>query len=477
MLRKHGFAVLEAATGEDALRLSDAEHPDLVLLDVNLPDIHGFDVARRMKAAEMTRHTPILHLSASAIRPEDRVGGLAAGADAYLVEPVDPGELVANIHALLRLRNAEAGLQRTSAILAAVVESSPLGIAVFDEEHILRWNPAAERLFGIQSADVEGRSMTAIPWPPSLARHRDVASRLAQREAIAPIEYEYTREDGTAIDVAMFAAPLAHSRGYVAIFEDISNRKRFERERSEWLVRERQARAEAEYANRLKDEFLATLSHELRTPLNAILGWLMMLRQEMVDAEKRDHALDVIERNARAQQQIINDILEVAQIVRGQLRLEPQSVDVAAAVQTAIESVRPAAAAKRQNMTVEVPPQPAIVSADPARIQQILWNLLSNATKYTPRDGRIDVTVFAGASDVEITIRDNGIGIAPEMLPHVFERFRQGDAGPTREYGGLGLGLALVRHLAEMHGGSVRAASEGLGHGAAFTLSLPLAAV
>ena len=476
MLRKHGFAVIEAATGEDALRLSGAEHPDLVLLDVNLPDIHGFDVARQMKAAELTRNTPILHLSASSIRPEDRVSGLAAGADAYLVEPVDPGELVANIQALLRLRNAETGLQRTSAILAAVVESSPLGIAVFDGEFILRWNPAAERLFGIAAGDVEGRAMTAIPWPPFLARHRDVAARIGQGEAIAPIEYEYQRQDGTKVDVAMFAAPLAHSGGYVALFEDISSRKRFERERSEWLVRERQARTEAEYANRLKDEFLATLSHELRTPLNAILGWLMMLRQETIDAEKRTHALQVIERNARAQQQIINDILEVAQIVRGQLRLDMQAVDLAAAVETAIESVRPAAAAKRQTIALDVPPLSAIVSADPARVQQILWNLLSNATKYTPRDGRIDVTVHVGAADAEITIRDNGIGIAPETLPHVFERFRQGDAGPTREYGGLGLGLAIVRHLAEMHGGSVRAASEGLGHGAAFTLVLPLAA-
>ena len=473
MLRKHGFAVIEAATGEDALRLSGVEQPDLILLDVNLPDIHGFDVARQMKAAEPTRNTPILHLSASSIRPEDRVGGLVAGADAYLVEPVDPGELVANIHALLRMRNAEAGLQRTSAILAAVVESSPLGIAVFDGELILRWNPAAERLFGIRALDVEGHPMTAVPWPPFLERHRDLTARIAQGEAIAPIEYEYDREDGAKIDVAMFAAPLAHSRAYVAIFEDISSRKRFERERGEWLVRERQARTEAEYANRLKDEFLATLSHELRTPLNAILGWLMMLRQESVDAEKRVHALEVIERNARAQQQIINDILEVAQIVRGQLRLEMQPVDVAAAVETAIESVRPTAAAKRQTITVEVPPAPAMVSADPARVQQILWNLLSNAMKYTPRDGRIDVTVRTAPADVEIAICDNGIGIAPETLPHVFERFRQGDAGPTREYGGLGLGLALVRHLAEMHGGSVRAASEGVGRGAAFTISLP----
>jgi signal transduction histidine kinase len=260
------------------------------------------------------------------------------------------------------------------------------------------------------------------------------------------------------------------------VFEDVSARKRLERERATWLARERDARRDAEAANRLKDEFLATLSHELRTPLNAILGWLQMLRQSNIEGEKRERALEVIERNAHAQQQIIDDMLQVAQIVRGQLRLDLHAVDVGAAVQNAIEAVRPTAAAKRQGMKVSLPPGPVTVSADPARLQQMLWNLLSNATKYTRRDGEIYVQVTPGASEVDISVTDNGIGIAPETLPYIFERFRQGDAGPTREYGGLGLGLAIVRHLADMHGGSIRASSQGVGHGACFTLSLPLAA-
>jgi PAS domain S-box-containing protein len=474
-LRKHGFEVIEAASGEEALRLGGLEDPDLVLLDVNLPDIHGFDVARRMKSADLTRHTPILHLSSSAIRAEDRVDGLAAGADAYLVEPVEPGELVANIRALLRLRKAEAGLQRTTAMLGAVIEASPLAIAVLDgERRVLRWNPAAERLFGIKASDIEGESSDSH-LPSLMTRFHDITMRAAQLQPTAPIECEYRRADGSVVDIAMFAAPVEQPRGYVAIFEDISSRKRFERERSEWLVREREARTEAEAASRLKDEFLATLSHELRTPLNAILGWLQILRQDTIDIDKRNRALEVIERNARAQQQIINDILEVSQIVRGRLRLDVKAIDLAAAVEAAVESVRPTVSGKRQTLAVTLPAMRAVVSADPARLQQMLWNLLSNATKYTAREGRIEVTVAVGEVDAEIAIRDNGIGIAPGTLPHVFERFRQGDAGPTREYGGLGLGLALVRHLADMHGGSIRASSEGLGHGAVFTLALPLA--
>ena len=473
-LRKHGFEVIEAATGEEALRLSQQDDPDLVLLDVNLPDIHGFDVARRMKAADRTRSTPILQLSASSVTPEDQVNGLAAGADVYLVEPVEPGELVATIHALLRLRTAEVGLKRTSATLAAVIESSPLAIVVFDEhDEIVRWNRAAERLFAI-GPDPSGRIVAEGVRPPSLVTRAAGSEHDRSRGAIPPVEYAFQRSDGTALDIAMFAAPLDQAAGSVAIFEDISGRKRFERERGEWLVREREARTEAEAANRLKDEFLATLSHELRTPLNAILGWLQILRQDGIDSDKRERAIEVIERNARAQQQIINDILEVSQIVRGQLRLEMQPVDIAAMVETAIESVRPTVAAKRQTVTLDAPRIPVLVSADSARVQQMLWNLLSNAMKYTPRDGRIAVSVRLRPLDVDITIADNGIGIDPHMLPFVFERFRQGDAGPTREYGGLGLGLAIVRHLVEMHGGSVGASSQGIGHGAVFTLSLPL---
>ena len=473
-LRQHGFEVVDAATGEDALRLSATGQPDLVLLDVNLPDIHGFEVARRLKAGERTKTIPILHISASSVQMEDRMEGLAAGADAYLVEPVEPGELVANIRALLRMRDAEAALQRTTAMLAAVVEASPLPIVVFDRDEVIRtWNPAAERLFGYAAQEMVGRTCGSAG--PAILADPQILGRLQRGESVNGQEQRHERKDGTRVDVCVFAAPLDQSLapGYVAILEDISGRKLFERDRAELLARERDTRREAEAANRLKDEFLATLSHELRTPLNAIMGWASMLKQDALDAEGRVHALEINERNARSQQQLINDILDVSKIIRGQLRLELRPVNVVESVRAVIDSVGPTASAKHQSLTATLPEAPVLVAGDRERLQQIFWNLVSNALKYTPQKGRIEVALASNHETVDVTIRDTGVGIAAEVLPHVFERFRQGEGGPAREFGGLGLGLAIVRHLTEMHGGSVRAQSEGSGHGATFTVTLP----
>jgi PAS domain S-box-containing protein len=472
-LRQHGFDVIEASTGEDALQLAITEQPDLVLLDVNLPDIHGFDVARRLKAGERTKTIPILQISASFVQMEHRMEGLAAGADAYLVEPVEPGELVANIRALLRMRDAEAGLLRSTAMLTAVVEASPLPMIVFDHEGVIRtWNPAAERLFGHSREEMIGR--IAVEGELVLADDT-ITARLRRGETVNGVEQRHRRKDGTEVDVSLFAAPLDRSAtpGIVAIVEDISGRKLFERERAELLTRERDARREAEAANRLKDEFLATLSHELRTPLNAIMGWASMLRQEALDPEGRRRALEIIERNARSQQQLINDILDVSKIIRGQLRLEMQPVNVVDSLRAAIDAVGPTADAKRLSLTAMLPQDPIVVAGDRERLQQIFWNLLSNALKYTPQRGEVEVVLSARNGDVDVTIRDTGVGIAADVLPYVFERFRQGEGGPAREFGGLGLGLAIVRHLTEMHGGSVRAFSKGAGQGASFTVTLP----
>jgi PAS domain S-box-containing protein len=473
-LRQYGFDVIDASTGEDAIRLGSSELPDLVLLDVNLPDIHGFDVARRLKAGERTRTIPILQISASFVQKEHRTEGLAAGADAYLIEPVEPDELVANIRALLRMRDAEAGLQRTTAMLAAVVEASPLPIVVFDRDGVVRtWNPAAVRLFGYTRDEVVGRSMDA--GGPHVLADPQILARLQRGESVKGFEQRHQRKDGSAVDVSVFAAPLDRSSapGYVAILEDISGRKLFEQERAELLTRERESRKEAEAANRLKDEFLATLSHELRTPLNAIMGWASMLKQDALDPAGRQRALDVIERNARSQQQLINDILDVSKIIRGQLRLEMQPVNVVESVRAVVDSVGPTADAKRQSLNVSLPAAPVLVTGDRERLQQIFWNLLTNALKYTPQKGEIDVALAPNHDSVNVTVRDTGVGIAADVLPYVFERFRQGESGPAREFGGLGLGLAIVRHLTEMHGGSVRAVSEGAGRGATFIVTLP----
>ncbi len=243
----------------------------------------------------------------------------------------------------------------------------------------------------------------------------------------------------------------------------------------ESMVREHSARAEAERANRLKDEFLATVSHELRTPLTSMLGWVQMLRGGQLSEEQERRALETIERNARAQAQLIDDLLDVSRILVGKLQLDVQDADVGALARAAVESVRVAADARgvRLQPTLD---SSAWVRGDPARLQQIIWNLLSNAVKFTSRGGRVGVVVSRPGSSVEVTVSDSGRGIAPEFLPHVFERFRQEEGSTTRRHGGLGLGLAIVKSLTELHGGTVTVESEGEGKGSAFTVRLPLAA-
>jgi signal transduction histidine kinase len=237
------------------------------------------------------------------------------------------------------------------------------------------------------------------------------------------------------------------------------------------------ARYEAEAANRAKDEFLAALSHELRTPLNAILGWTHMLRRGAMSADAAERAVEIIERNAKLQSQLIADLLQVAQIISGKLHLEVEAVDLAPLLEAGIDAFRPAANAKAIALESHIEPGVKQVLADATRVQQILWNLLSNAVKFTPRDGRVDVTLKQDGSTAEISIKDSGVGIEPDFLPHVFERFRQGDGSAHRGFGGLGLGLTIVRQLMELHGGTVQGASSGAGRGSTFTLRFPIPAL
>jgi len=235
-----------------------------------------------------------------------------------------------------------------------------------------------------------------------------------------------------------------------------------------------QARKDAEKANRAKDEFLATLSHELRTPLNSILGWVTMLRNQQLDDDTKEKAIEIIQRNARLQSQLIEDVLDVSRIISGKLRLEVEPIDLASIVTSAIETVTPAANAKEIRVEAVLDPNIGQVTGDPNRLRQAVWNLLTNAVKFTPASGRVDVRLNRAGSNIELIVVDTGVGISPEVLPHVFERFRQANSAISRMHGGLGLGLAIVRHLVEMHGGTVRAESAGENSGAAFTITLPL---
>jgi signal transduction histidine kinase/DNA-binding response OmpR family regulator len=256
---------------------------------------------------------------------------------------------------------------------------------------------------------------------------------------------------------------------------EITERKNAEEERAELLVRERAARAEAEQANRTKDEFLAVLSHELRTPLSAILGWSHLVRTGKLDEPQMSRAFETIERNARSQSQLIDDLLDVSRIITGKLQIEPRAVDLCTVIEAAIDAVRPASETKGVRFETALDPAACVVPGDANRLQQIFWNLFSNAIKFTPENGQVSVKLERVGSRVRVSVRDSGIGITPEFLPYIFDRFRQADGSTTRAHGGLGLGLAIVKHLVQLHNGEVEVASMGKDEGATFTVNLPLA--
>lgn len=256
---------------------------------------------------------------------------------------------------------------------------------------------------------------------------------------------------------------------------EITERKQAEEERAQLLVREQEARAEAEQANRTKDEFLATLSHELRTPLSAILGWSQLVRSGKLDETQTSRAFETIERNARSQSQLIDDLLDVSRIITGKLQIEPNPVNVSSVIESAIDAVRPAVEAKSITLETSLDANGCVVSGDANRIQQIFWNLFSNAVKFTPEGGSVRVEVARNKTSVRTTISDTGVGITPEFLPYIFDRFRQADGSTTRIHGGLGLGLSIVKHLVQLHRGKVEVTSDGKDKGASFTVTLPLA--
>lgn len=257
---------------------------------------------------------------------------------------------------------------------------------------------------------------------------------------------------------------------------DITDRKQAEQEREQLLAREQASRESAQAANRMKDEFLATLSHELRTPLNAMLGWTQLLRSRKFDEETTARALETIDRNAKSLTALIEDVLDVSRIITGKLQLDVRSVKLASLIKVTINTFTPCADAKEICIEYFSDPNVGVIFGDANRLQQIMWNLLSNGVKFTPKGGTVDVRLESINSRVEIQVRDTGVGIAPEFLPYVFERFCQADSSSTRSHGGLGLGLAIVRHLVELHGGTVRAESPGIGQGATFIVNLPIKA-
>ncbi len=349
----------------------------------------------------------------------------------------------------------------------------------------VNWSPAIREIYGHDQTE----SGTTSEWwlqrvhPEDRERIRSEIHRNIETPNAGTwsAEYRFRRGDGSWADVLDRGTVLRDQDGaalrMVGAMLDVSERKAAERVRQQLLESERTARATAERAGQLKDQFLATLSHELRTPLNAILGWSHLLRKGIKDPEKALRGVEVIERNARIQTQLISDLLDISRIVTGKMRLDVQRVELPAVIEAALESVRPAAEARGVRLQTAIEPITEPVYGDPARMQQVIWNLVSNGVKFTPKGGRVQIVLARVNSHVEIRVSDTGQGIAPEFLPFMFERFRQGDSSAAREHGGLGLGLALVKQLVEMHGGKVRAASDGPNQGATFVVELPLAIV
>jgi len=398
ILTDESYNLVRAQSGRGALREVLARDFAIILLDVAMPDLDGYETASLIRQRERSRDTPIIFLTANYRTDMHVFRGYSVGAVDYIFKPFTPEILKSKVAVFVELYNKREALKRHSAALQRA--------------------------------------------------HDELEDRVRSR----------TREIATANE---------------ALRAEIAERKRIELERLELLERERLARAEAESVNRLKDEFLATLSHELRTPLNAILGWSHLLTSGKANAATSQRALSVIRNNAMAQSQLIEDILDVSRIISGKLRLNVASVNLIEVIDAALDSVSPAAEAK--GITIERDLEDLDpIAGDRDRLQQVFWNLLSNAVKFTPRDGRVTVRVRRQDQDAVVAVEDNGIGISPDFLPYVFDRFRQADGSATRRHGGLGLGMAIVRYLVELHGGTVRAESEGENRGATFTAALPI---
>jgi PAS domain S-box-containing protein len=376
-------------------------------------------------------------------------------------------------------RRSEDALRQSEARYRGLFEDAHEAVYVHDlDGRFLDLNKAAERLTGYTTADAVRLERLVAPEQQALAQR--VLEQSVRDGGTGATELTIVAKDGRPVPVEVSTrAILEHERPVAVqgIARDVTERRRVEQERVELLERERAAREAAELANRTKDQFLAMLSHELRTPLTAILTWVHLLRDTRIDAESRMHALDVIERNTRLQTTVIGDLLDVSRIVAGKVHVELAPVDGAAVVAAAVDAMRDDVDRKSVTLALDLDPATPPALADRHRLQQIVSNLLSNAIKFTPEGGRVVVGLAPSGDDgVVLRVEDSGSGIPPEFLPHVFDPFRQADSSDTRPHGGLGLGLAIVRHLVELHGGRVEVSSDGVGRGAVFRVFLPAAA-
>jgi signal transduction histidine kinase len=491
LLSQH-WSVEAVSDGVEALEAARASVPDLLLTDVMMPRMDGFSLIRELRADERTAALPIVLLSARA-GEESTADGLRGGADDYLVKRFSASALVIRVEAQLSAARLRATLRRTAEAerqrLQAVFMESPAAICLLrgPELRIELANPLILKVWGKTNAVLGMPLLDAVPelrgqgfdtllhsvLEQGIALHRNEALARVDRDANGVLQDLYFD-----FVYAPFPEPDGKTDAVFVHAYEVTTQVLARRNSERLRDAEQGARQDAEAANRLKDEFLATMSHELRTPLNAILGWSSLLRRSPGDRSKVEQGLATIERNAQSQARLIEDVLDVSRIISGKLRLDVQRVDLVAIANAALDVVRPAAAARRVQLLVLHDLLPAVeLVGDADRLQQVAWNLLSNAVKFTSAGGSVSLRVERVRSLARLVVQDTGSGIAAEHLPIIFERFRQVDSSTTRKYGGLGLGLAIVRHLVELHGGSVFAESDGPGSGAKFIVELPIRAL
>ncbi|MBI3802973.1 MAG: response regulator [Nitrospirae bacterium] len=528
MLEGTDCKVVRAHSADEALLLLLQHDFAAIVLDIKMPGVGGIELATLIKQRKRSQHIPILFLTAYMVDQPDVLRGYGVGAVDFLSKPIDAGILRSKIGVFIdlyrksralgelngalhreiadrqqaqealqlanqelerrvqertaELTRAHQGVQENEERLRMAMEVARIGAW---EWHLasgrMTWSTDPEVLFGFPRGSFGAELNPVRMLHPDDKKHTDKALTTALRTGTYEAEYRAVRPDGGIVWFKERGRVVVDADGrperMVGITRDVTAEQEAGQERERLLREAREARDEAQQANRAKDEFLAMLSHELRTPLNAILGWAVALRTMEWDEDTRASGLETIERNAVAQTKLIEDILDVSGIINGKLRLEIQQIDFIPTIEAAVAAVRPAAEAKEIELLLTLDPSAGPLFGDPNRLQQIVWNLLSNAIKFTPRGGQVQVGLERTNTDAVLRVIDTGEGIDPGFLPYVFDRFRQADSSNTRPHEGLGLGLSIVRHLVELHGGIVQAHSLGKGKGSTFTVFFPFKAV